>query len=233
MKAATEAGANPEMIAIDWKAGRLVVTVDGAAYIPAAVDKTQSTTAMEDEDEDDERMEEDDELMEDDEVMMEDNELLDSEDFEDDEGDDFIPDGFTEEDSENDDESMGANVVSIGRAVNRAFDEEGEGSIGYNIAVHHSIEVTTPGATDELFGIMFDSYKGFGVILEFRDSKTNKTKKIEGNLIERNDEFTQINEKGRMRKFKNDLVVRVTLPKAKVEKGVQGKKTKKPKKKRK
>ena len=234
MKAATEAGANPEMITIDWKSGRLVVTVDGTAYIPADL---SSESDVEEED-DDEFSENDMDMMDDgeeedidDDMIEDDGDFGDAFDDELDE-DDFNPleNGFVEEVEE---ESTGVDVVSIARAVNAAFDEAGEGTIGYNIAVHHSIEVTTPGATDELSGIMFESYKGFGVILEFKDSKTGKTKKVEGKLIQRTPDFTQINERGRMRKFKNDLVVRVTLPKAKTEKGVNAKKSKKSKRKRK
>ena len=223
MKAATEAGASPEMMNIQWKSGLLVVTVDGSAYIAAEDD-----TALE--------LEEEEEEMDFADEFLDDEDFVNDEDFVDDDDsldfdmeDDFDPleNGFVEESSVEETPSGGVDVVAIAKAVNRAFDEAGEGTIGYNIAVHHSIEVTTPGATDELSGIMFESYKGFGIILEFRDAKTGKTKKIEGKLIERNDEYTQINERGRMRKFKNDLVVRVTLPKAKTEKGVNAnKKTK-------
>jgi len=127
----------------------------------------------------------------------------------------------------------GVDVVSLARAINQAFDEEGEGSVGYNIAVHHSVEVTTPGATDELSGVMFESYKGFDVVVEYQDTKTNKMKKIEGKLVERDDEFTRINEKGRMRKFPNELVDSVKLPKAKSERGVGGASKKKSSKKKK
>ena len=100
--------------------------------------------------------------------------------------------------------------------------EEGEGSMGYNIAVHHEIEVTTPGASDELEGIMFEAYKGFTVTVETLDpKKKDKVKIIEGNLVERTDDFTILNVKGRRRKLKNQIVLSVKLPKAKREKGVK------------
>lgn len=204
LQAAAEAGANPEMIQVEWKSGRIVVTVDGSAYIPADIDEI----IMGDEADFDEEPEFSEEAMDFDEKeleMVEDDE-------------------FNEEDFMLVEDSLGVDVVSIARAVNAAFETEGEGSLGYSIAVHHSIEVTTPGANDELSGIMFEAYKGFDVILEFQDSKTGKVKKVEGKFVERDEEFTHINERGRMRKFKNELVQSVKLPKAKTEKGVSSKK---------
>lgn len=130
------------------------------------------------------------------------------------------------EELEDDDESSegtknGFDIVSIARAINAAFGAEGEGSIGYNIAVHHEIEVTTPGASDELQGIMFEAYKGFDVLLETMDKKKNKRKIVEGKLVERTDESTRLNCKGRMRKFKNEDILSLKLPKAKREKGAR------------
>ena len=97
----------------------------------------------------------------------------------------------------------------------------GEDEVGLEIAENYEIEVTTPGASDELYGIMFESYKGFDVICRYEDPKAKKgAKEIQGRLVERNDQVTIINMKGRMKKIKNDLVVFVKLPKAKKEKGV-------------
>ena len=63
--------------------------------------------------------------------------------------------------------------------------------------------------------------KGFDVICRYEDPKAKKgAKEIQGRLVERNDQVTIINMKGRMKKIKNDLVVFVKLPKAKKEKGV-------------
>jgi len=119
------------------------------------------------------------------------------------------------------DKDEGANVISIARKINGAFAEEGEESIGFRIAVHHSVEVTTPGASDELDGVMFEAYKGFDVIVEMIDTKTKKKKIIEGKLVERNGDTTIINQKGRLRKIKNYNVQSVKLPKAKREKGAR------------
>lgn len=111
----------------------------------------------------------------------------------------------------------GVDVTLLARAINVALDD-GDG-VGFAIAEHHSIEVSTPGATNELSGVMFESYKGFDVTVEHKDPKKESVKKFEGRLVERNDEFTVVNIKGRMKKLKNQDVVSVTLPKAKREKG--------------
>ena len=126
------------------------------------------------------------------------------------------------DDDDDDDETTlppnGIDVSAVARAINAAMDDED--GVGSEIAATHEIEVTTPGSGDELTGqIMFDAYKGFGVIVQHQDPKTNKTKTIEGSLVERNAEFTVINIKGRMKKLKNADVVSVKLPRAKKEKG--------------
>ena len=61
--------------------------------------------------------------------------------------------------------------------------------------------------------------KGFDVICQQEDPKTKKVKQVEGRLVERNNEFTIINVKGRVKKMKNSTVLSVKLPKAKKEKG--------------
>mmetsp|Transcript_10403 Transcript_10403/g.14690 ORF Transcript_10403/g.14690 Transcript_10403/m.14690 type:complete len:285 (+) Transcript_10403:136-990(+) len=190
LEAAIRAGAKEEQLTIEWKGDRIVVTVDGNAFIPAN-------------DDDDIEME-----------VFEDPNA------------EFDLDGFPEDEESgadvgNNDNTDGVDVTSIARSINAAFDEEGEGSVGYNVAVNHSIEVTTPGASDELVGdIMFEAYKGFDVIAQFKDpKKQDKIKTVEGKLIGRTDGITTINVKGRMRKLKNDMVLNVKLPKAKREKG--------------
>ena len=189
-----ECGGNPEDVDIEWKPGHIVVTLSGDSFIQAKVDE---------EDEDFSALQYDEEI--DEKAVQE-----------------FVEE-FVGEESEDEDEGemFGTDVVSIARAINFALGEEGEGSMAYNIAVHHSIEVTTPGARDELEGIMFESYKGFDVIVEAIDKKKDKKTEIEGKLVERNEKQTVINVKGRMRKFKNELVISVRLPKAKREKGVK------------
>jgi len=197
MEAVTDCGANPDDVEIAWKSGRVVITISGASYMEAIEGG---------DDEDEIGIEYDDEIDADAIKEFE-------QDFSSDDGDD--------DDDAKKKPSFGSDVVSIARAINYALGEEGEGSIGNNIAVHHEIEVTTPGASDELHGIMFESYKGFNVIVEAYDKKKDKVQQIEGKLVERNDEKTIVNVKGRMRKFKNDIVQCVRLPKAKREKGVK------------
>ena len=109
-------------------------------------------------------------------------------------------------------------VATFARAINSALDDDG---VGVAIAEAHEIEVTTPGASDELSGVMWEAYKGFPVIAQHKDPKTEKIKTVEGKLVERNDEFTILNIKGRMKKLKNQDVLSVKLPKAKKEKGVR------------
>ena len=112
--------------------------------------------------------------------------------------------------------SRGVDVVALARAINAALADD---TTGLWIAETHEIEVTTPGAPDELTGIMWKVYKGFPVICRHQDPKTKQQKTIEGRLHERTDEFTVINIKGRMKKLKNIDVLSVKLPKAKKEKG--------------
>jgi len=124
-----------------------------------------------------------------------------------------------EEDYEEEPVPEGAvDVTTLARAINSALDDDG---VGLAIAEAHEIEVTTPGASDELSGIMWEAYKGFDVIAQHKDPKKDKIKTIEGRLVERNDEFTVLNIKGRMKKLKNQDVISVKLPKAKIEKGVR------------
>lgn len=109
-------------------------------------------------------------------------------------------------------------LTLLARTINQILDDDG---MGLAIAEVHSIEVTTPGVSDELVPgtPQFDAFKGFEVIVKQLDPKKNKVKTIEGRLVERNDEFTIINIKGRMKKLKNETVQSVRLPKAKKEKG--------------
>ena len=209
-KAGAECGiVKDDDLTIEWKADRIVVTVRGKVFVSAI------------------EAEEGDEDL----VLMEEEEDIDDGDDEDsadgDEGDDVLLsiDDTTMDDSEGTDETTstssprGVDVAALARAINNALDD---GGIGFMIAEAHEIEVTTPGVSDELQGrVMFEAYKGFDVICEQKDVKSNKIKQIEGRLVERNDEFTILNIKGRMKKLENDAVLSVKLPKAKKEKGVK------------
>ena len=115
--------------------------------------------------------------------------------------------------------SQGMDVTILARSVNQVFGEQ-----ALEIAETYSIEVTTPGASEELQGqVMFDAYKGFDVICDYIDKK--KTKKpqqqVQGRLVERNEESTIFNLKGRMKKISNQDILSVRLPKAKKEKGMK------------
>jgi hypothetical protein len=149
------------------------------------------------------------------------------------EDDDAEDDDAEDDDAEGDDEigmddeplakettpTEGFNLVELSRAIHAALDVHDEGSVGWQIGTNYEIEVTTPGAPNELSGIMFEAYKGFDVMVEFKDPKNNKSKRVDGRLVERNDVFTVINVKGRMSNIRNDMVQSVRLPKAKKEKG--------------
>ena len=164
-----------ENIDIDWKPGRIIVTVKGNVYLSNPNDVEEEETIMDD----------------------------------DDIPEDFAPESPSPEGA--------VDVTQLARAINNAFNDDG---IGLRIAETHEIEVTTPGASNLIQGdVMFEAYKGFEVFCDFQDPKTKKVKKIEGRLVERNDEHTIINIKGRMKKIKNDMVLSVALPKAKKEKG--------------
>jgi ribosome maturation factor RimP len=175
-------------VSIEWKPGRIVVTVRGTdVYVS--------------------NDEADDEFGDDD----VENEFEDDDEFE----DENIPESSFSEDSNT---QNGIDVTKLARAINAAMDSD---EVGLLIAETHEIEVTTPGASNVIQGdVMFEAYRGFEVFCEFQDPKTKKIKKIEGRLVERNDEFTVINIKGRQKKIKNDMVLSVALPKAKKEKGV-------------
>jgi len=126
-------------------------------------------------------------------------------------------------DEDNDDAlpvpSDAPNIVDLSRAVQASLDMDDTDSIGYQIGLRYEIEVTTPGASDELQGIMFESYKGFDVLVDC-DIK-DKSTIIEGRLVERNKDQTIINIKGRMKKIPNENIRSVKLPKAKREKGAR------------
>lgn len=156
-------------------------------------------------------------------TFLNDEDATDNDSPDDDAIDNVAPSDEDDEDFlQNDDKSAeGFNLVELSRAIQGALDMNDEGSIGWKIGMNYEFEVTTPGASNELSGIMFESYKGFDVMVDFVDPKKKKNKTIDGRLVERNDEFTIINIKGRMKKIKNDIVRSVKLPKAKKEKGAR------------
>jgi len=194
-------GKNKNRLDIEWKAGSIVVTVHGEVSLSKVVAAPGG--------EDGEVAEEGDGDGDDDEPFG-------------DSVEESNDGGETEEEPEVEEEFS---ISLLARTINRILDDDG---MGLAIAEVHSIEVTTPGVSDELVPgtPQFDAFKGFEVIVQQLDPKKKKgkaaknpLKTIEGRLVERNDEFTIVNIKGRMKKMKNDSVVSIRLPKAKKEKG--------------
>ena len=189
-----------DIIQVEWKPGKIIVTVNTQhAYM-----ETSSSSDDDADDDDDE------------------NELLEDEDYGDDDDADLrLPQAATNASDGGSGDGSGIDVTKLARAINYGFDD-GEDGVGTRIAETHEIEVTTPGASNEIQGrIMFEAYKGFDVICEFWDKKTKKNKILEGRLHERTDEHTVINIKGRMKKLQNEQLISVKLPKAKREKGAK------------
>ncbi len=224
-----------EDLTIEWKAGRIVVTVHAQSYVSAGDEKTDDDIDT------DIDMDMDLEMDMDMDLDVDDNDTdtdigVDMDDM----NDDDIPYTVDEESEDNEDDlslleardkdsvaaveevasdatPKGIDVTVLARAINAALDD---GGVGFAIAETHEIEVTTPGASEELQGaVMFNAYRGFDVICQQEDTKTKKVKQIEGRLVERNTEFTIVNVKGRIKKMKNSTVLSVKLPKAKKEKG--------------
>jgi hypothetical protein len=194
-------------LTIEWKAGKIIVTVHGTVFVSNPDDVVEDAEEEEEADDDDD----DDEEEEQSDIVSN------------------IDDGDVDDAEENDEGEaeptdtpppVGVDMTGLARAINAALDDVD--GMGFAIAEVHEIVVTTPGATDELSGsVMFDAYRGFDVICQQMDTKTKKVRQVEGKLVERNDEFTTINIKGRFKKMKNSTVVSVKLPKAKFEKGVK------------
>ena len=217
LAAAKEAGATEPMIHIDWKADRIIVTVDVNA------DESYSEDDYDDDGMMDEEEEWEDVLydVDDGDDYIVDEEELASLDF-----DDLINDENEEDDAPS---SNAISVPRIARQINEYLSKDGEGSIGHTIAELHEIEVTTPEFDNVLRGRLFQVYKGFDVIVDHWEVKKQKKKttkgssetstgnddddddvqkkrvKTEGKLVERDMEknVTIINVKGRNRKINN------------------------------
>jgi hypothetical protein len=95
-------------------------------------------------------------------------------------------------------------LALLARAINNALDDDG--GIGTQIAEHYD---------------MFAAYRGFDVIVQHYDPKKKEIKQYEGRLVEKNKDHVIVNNKGRMKHFKNANVRSVKLPKFKTEKGVR------------
>ena len=243
--AAQACGATDKMVQIDWKADRIVVTVDVFAdeeYV-ARMDEEWLSGGGEDDYEEEEEViydVNDADLSDDDFVEMWDN--LDDDDF--DEGD--YDDGDDEEEEPTD---GSISLTAIARKINEYLAKDGEDTLAFRIAQLHEIEVTTPEFDNVIRGErMFESYKGFDVIVEHweepkkkkskaakedddsseeeeeeKEDPPKKLKVTEGKLVARDAEkgTTNVNVKGRIMKIKNDAIESVKLPKAKREKGAK------------
>jgi ribosome maturation factor RimP len=233
LAAAVEAGATEPMIHIDWRADRIIVTVDVSADESFVADSlVEDSSSLDEEEWEDALYDIEDDV--DELVFDEDN--LDSLEFND---DDDVYDDFTLED---DTPSNRIDVTKIARAINDYLSRDGEDSIGYKIAELHEIEVTTPEFDNVLRGDkMFESYKGFDVVVEHWEENKQRKKKqdssesdddgndmtmrviTEGKLVGRDKEKgrTMVNVKGRIKNIKNEMIECVRLPKAKREKGAK------------
>ena len=187
LAAALEAGASPKMIQIDWKSDKIVVTVDANCdenYVDGNHDSMVTLMGL-DGDFYDEEIDEDVENFEEGEydVDYEKEENYDELDEEEMSKDNFIDeDYFNEFDFHGDpylEQARSIDLTRIARSINEALSRDGEQSLGYRIAQMHEIEVTTPEFDNVLRGQrMFESYRGFEVILEYyAEDKRNKNKK--------------------------------------------------------
>ena len=229
---------------IEWKAGSIIVTVHGDVLLSAIpIEHAEKETTEEDTDED----------VEDDNETTTDDVTADL--FGDD--DDAVDDDIKDEQQQLAEEPVDENargaidIALLARTINRMLDppkkygeddnndednvdedEDNNGiiNIGLAIAEVHSIEVTTPGVSDDLMILIktnpqiLNVYKGFVVLIQQIDKKTvkkakTKQKTIEGRLVSYDNEFTIININGRMKTIRNDTIISMKLPKAKKEKG--------------
>jgi ribosome maturation factor RimP len=132
----------------------------------------------------------------------------------------YVPENDTAESAESTTDSV--DLTLLARSINVALDD-GEDGIGTRITEQYEIEVSTPGIiSDEITTPrMFAAYRGFDVIVHYFDPKKKVMKQHEGRLVEKNEEYVIINQKGRMKHFKNIHVQAVKLPKFKSEKGLR------------
>jgi hypothetical protein len=204
-RAAVSVGARVDQIHVTWKPGRIIVTVQGDVHASIERDVNEDdeediVVAEDDDDDDDDDNEDNVETVEETEDIGDDNLAM------------MEPNSIPISPSSID-------LTALARAVNDAFNDDG---VGLTIAELHEIEVTTPGASDELHTLstrQFQSYKGFDVTVIHADTKTKATKTIQGRIVSRDDETetTVINIKGRMKKLSNQDIQSIKLPKAKKE----------------
>lgn len=245
LRAALRCGATAPMVAVQWKAERILVTVDvhgDENYDPEA---DMATAALDLEENGEGVVEEAEEGPEED-LLYDDAE------------EDFSDEYFNEEEFQALPSEDGISLPLIARTINEILAEDGEDSLAFSIAKLHDIEVSAPEWDNVLRSKqMFDTYKGFDVLVEhWEEPKRKKKKKVkskakketvaasseddnvkvemapviepkltitEGKLVGRDYEkaVTLLNIKGRVVKIKNDKIEGVRLPTAKREKGAK------------
>ncbi|GKZ00492.1 hypothetical protein MPSEU_001001700 [Mayamaea pseudoterrestris] len=212
-RAALMVGARVDQLDIKWKPGRIVITVSGETQV--GITNEEYYDEYDEDDDDDGNSDDDMENLD----KVDDADVYDE--AEDGEDYDYEADNLDAVDMDYDDSSSSSNKIvdlsMLARAVSDALNDDG---LGASIAETHEIEVTTPGASDELVGLsarQFNSYKGFDVSVVYMDDKAQKPKTIQGRLVGREAEITTINIKGRMKKLSNSDVQSIKLPKAKRE----------------
>jgi ribosome maturation factor RimP len=104
-------------------------------------------------------------------------------------------------------------IYSVTRSINEALRHSGE--LGEYISNNFEIEVTTPGVSEILPEGYINSYKGFDILVDTCDKVSGKKQTIQGILVERSEEMTILNIKGRTRKLKNTEIEYTRLPKPK------------------
>eukprot|EP00985_Skeletonema_marinoi_P009057 scaffold4152_cov105-Skeletonema_marinoi.AAC.2 len=175
LSAARYHGATDKMISIDWKADRIIVTVD----VSADEEYEGGSVVGELEEYDEEDFEDE----------YEDDEDYEDEDFNDEEEEDFeaLQDQLGLQPSEPDSpQSTKIDLTLIARTINEYLSADGENTPQFKIAQLHEIEVTTPEFDNVLRvdsnGVnMFEVYKGFDVIVDYWEvPKKKKSKKKSG-----------------------------------------------------
>ena len=234
--ARTMCNLSPNQIAITWKSKRIVVTVHTEnAFLDTSVNDGEDNDEAEIEidlvdEEDFLDSDDDDDDIEDD--IGRENAVDSDIDYGDVATDTFASGNMntlvistTKNVTPDDDDATAASAENVdltllARSINVALDD-GEDGIGTRITQQYEIEVSTPGiiSDDITTPRMFAAYRGFDVIVHYLDPKKKVLKQHEGRLVEKNEEHVIINQKGRMKHFKNIHVQAVKLPKFKSEKG--------------
>ncbi|KAJ1456816.1 hypothetical protein M885DRAFT_516932 [Pelagophyceae sp. CCMP2097] len=108
-------------------------------------------------------------------------------------------------------------IIEATKVLTAALDDPKHSSL--RIAERHSIEVSSPGASDVLtMQREFDAFKGFPVeVLTRNPVEGGEARTLMGNLVEKNAINLILNVKGRMVQIPFHLVDEVRLPKARTE----------------